>query len=123
MATLDGSATQGNAALISYMLSNTDPAQVDSFSEVRDELAALSAGTATLEIFELSTSAGVGSYTVAAVPSQDSSGDYRIAASYNGIQLGSSDYSLSFGSGQTTINLSLPYAIEAGEALIIQIHK
>ncbi len=44
MATLDGSATQGNAALISYMLSNTDPAQVDSFSEVRDELAALSGG-------------------------------------------------------------------------------
>lgn len=123
MATLDGSATQGNAALISYMLSNTDPAQVDSFSEVRDELAALSAGTATLEIFELSTSAGVSSYSVAAVPSQDTSGDYRIAMSYNGIQLGSSDYSLSFGSGQTTITLSLPYAIEAGEALIIQIHK
>lgn len=123
MATLDGSATQGNAALISYMLSNTDPAQVDSFSEVRDELAALSAGAATLEIFELSTSAGVSSYSVAAVPSQDTSGDYRIALSYNGIQLGSSDYSLSFGSGQTTITLSLPYAIEAGEALIIQIHK
>jgi len=123
MATLDGSATQGNAALISYMLSNTDPAQVDSFSEVRDELAALSAGVATLEIFELSTSAGVSSYSVAAVPSQDTSGDYRIAMSYNGIQLGSSDYSLSFGSGQTTITLSLPYAIEAGEALIIQIHK
>jgi len=123
MATLDGSATQGNAALISYMLSNTDPAQVDSFSEVRDELAALSAGVATLEIFELSTSAGVSSYSVAAVPSQDTSGDYRIAASYNGIQLGSSDYSLSSGSGQTTITLSLPYAIEAGEALIIQIHK
>lgn len=123
MATLDGSATQGNAALISYMLSNTDPAQVDSFSEVRDELAALSAGTATLEIFELSTSAGVSSYSVAAIPSQDTSGDYRIAMSYNGIQLGSSDYSLSFGSGQTTITLSLPYAIEAGEALIIQIHR
>ena len=123
MATLDGSATQGNAALISYMLSNTDPAQVDSFSEVRDELAALSAGTATLEIFELSTSAGVSSYSVAAIPSQDTSGDYRIAMTYNGIQLGSSDYSLSFGSGQTTITLSLPYAIEAGEALIIQIHK
>ena len=123
MATLDGSATQGNAALISYMLSNTDPAQVDSFSEVRDELAALSAGVATLEIFELSTSAGVSSYSVAAVPSQDTSGDYRIAMCYNGIQLGSSDYSLSFGSGQTTITLSLPYAIEAGEALIIQIHK
>ena len=43
--------------------------------------------------------------------------------SYNGIQLGNSDYALSFGSGQTTITLSLPYAIEAGEALIIQIHK
>ena len=123
MATLDGSATQGNAALISYMLSNTDAAQVDSFSEVRAELASISAGGANLEIFEITPSAGSSSYTAAALPSQDTSGDYRLSATYNGIRLGSSDYSLSFGSSSTTITLSLPYSIEAGEDLIIEIHK
>jgi hypothetical protein len=127
MATLDGSATQGNAALISYMLANTDPAQVDSFSEVRDEFVDVRADIATLsgaeEVHEITTSQSVLAYSVPGIPTQDSSGDYRLRASYNGIRLGSSDYSLSFGSGLTTITLSLPYAVEAGESLIIELNK
>lgn len=127
MATLDGSATQGNAALISYMLANTDPAQVDSFSEVRDEFVDVRADIATLsgaeEVHEITTSQSVVAYSVPGIPTQDSSGDYRLRATFNGIRLGSSDYSLSFGSGQTTITLSLPYAVEAGESLIIELNK
>lgn len=127
MATLDGSATQGNAALISYMLANTDPAQVDSFSEVRDEFVDVRDDIATLsgaeEVHEITTSQSVLAYSVQGIPTQDSSGDYRLRATYNGIRLGSSDYSLSFGSGLTTITLSLPYAVEAGESLIIELNK
>ena len=127
MATLNGTATQGNAALISHLLANTDSSLVDSFAEVRDEFVDVRADIASAsgaeEVHELTTSQSVVSYSVQGIPTQDSSGDYRLRATFNGVRLGSSDYSLSFGSGQTTITLSLPYAVEAGESLIIELNK